>query len=342
MTKPTVADLARVSGLSAATVDRVLNGRSGVSVATREKVARAVQDLRYGELPRSLFTLVKPRLRLKFILPLVMTSFSDAILRAVQEAPVAVEDMRVTIDIQHVDIEHPDRVARALDEVDVATHPGVALFASDTAIVAAAIDRLVARGGKVVTMVTDTAQSGRHHFVGIDNTAAGRVAGNLMGRFLGARSGKVAVVLGSLAMRDQHDRYIGFSAVLQDKFPGLRLLPVSEGFSNAETNHTLVARLLRRHNDLVGIYSAAAGNRGVLKAMGKAQPAVRPVVLMHDLSSHLAQGLRDGVIDAVISQNPGHIARSAVRVLKALWSDTPIVREQEQIRIEIYLTDSLP
>lgn len=342
MKKPRVADLAKASGLSVATVDRALNGRLGVSVSAREKVARAVQDLRYGELPQALVAPARPRLKLKFILPSDLTSFSEAILRAVKEAPSAVDDVRVTIDIQHVDIEAPDKIVKALDDIDVAIHPGVALFAVDIACVGEAIDRLVLRGGKVVSLVTDNARAARHHFVGIDNLSAGRVAGNIMGRFLSGQNGRVAVVLGSLTMRDQHDRYLGFTSVLADRFPRLRPLAVSEGYSKADLNRSLVRRLLKRHEDLVGIYSAGAGNSGILDALEEAQLDRHLTVILHELSSRVAQSLKAGMVDAVISQNAGQIARSAVRVLKAHCFGIPVVKAMEQIRIDIYLADNLP
>jgi len=45
--KPTVNDVARVAGVSLATVDRVLNERSGVRSITIDKVHNAVEHLGY-------------------------------------------------------------------------------------------------------------------------------------------------------------------------------------------------------------------------------------------------------------------------------------------------------
>ena len=43
----TVHDVARVAGVSAMTVSRVINGRASVSTATRDKVEAAIASLRY-------------------------------------------------------------------------------------------------------------------------------------------------------------------------------------------------------------------------------------------------------------------------------------------------------
>jgi len=49
-----------------------------------------------------------------------------------------------------------------------------------------------------------------------------------------------------------------------------------------------------------------------------------------------------GIMAAAISQNPGHEARAAVRVLLALARGEPILSEQEKIRIDIVMRDNLP
>jgi LacI family transcriptional regulator len=63
-----IADVARLAGVSLATVDRVLNQRPGVRAATVQRVLKAAAELGYvmdGALPASA---PKP-LRLAFLLP---------------------------------------------------------------------------------------------------------------------------------------------------------------------------------------------------------------------------------------------------------------------------------
>jgi LacI family transcriptional regulator len=81
----------------------------------------------------------------------------------------------------------------------------------------------------VVTLVSDVPRAHRAHYVGIDNSAAGRTAASLLGRFLGGRSGKVGLIAGSIALRDHIERQLGFEQVISRDFPALHLLPVREG-----------------------------------------------------------------------------------------------------------------
>jgi len=48
------------------------------------------------------------------------------------------------------------------------------------------------------------------------------------------------------------------------------------------------------------------------------------------------------VIDAIISQDPGHEAMSAIRLLLGLVRREPVLVEQEKIRIGIIMRDNLP
>jgi LacI family transcriptional regulator len=204
------------------------------------------------------------------------------------------------------------------------------------------VARLRREGVAVVTMVSDMPASGRDHFVGIDNVAAGRTAAGLIGRFAGQRRGKVALVAGSMLVRDHVERRMGFDQVIQAEFPALECLPVLEGRDDAEIVRELLAQCLEREPNIVGIYSIGAGNRGVIDVL-QARPAYRDlVVVAHELTDHSRKALREGLFDAVINQDAGHEIRSAIRLLKARIDGTRIVDGQESIRIEIYLRDNLP
>ena len=115
-----------------------------------------------------------------------------------------------------------------------------------------------------------------------------------------------------------------------------------EGRDDNERTFMLAARLLSRQPDLVGLYSVGAGNRGIAAALEESGRARDIVWIAHELTVHTRALLLRGVIDAVINQDPGHEARSAARVLLAHCWDDPVVPDQEQINIDIFLRDNLP
>src|SRR5271166_6444970 len=337
----TLKDIAREAGVSVATLDRVLHGRAGV----REDTARRVRETidRYAFRPSSAAAdLARRRTsRFAFVMPEGGNVFMQAIVGAVEEMTAWLNARRASAETINVDVFNPVALADALESM-VGRYEGVAVVALDHQSVRAAIDDLVAGGTHVVTLVSDVPGSRRHHYVGIDNVAAGRTAGSLVGRFVGTRTGKVGIIAGSQSLRDHAERIFGFNQVLSLEYPHLAVLSPVEGGDQDDVNENLMARLLSDHPDLIGVYNAGAGTAGVAKAIADRGRESSVVFVGHDLTSVTRRCLLRGAIDAVIAQDPGHEARSAIRVLLSLARNEPILAEQEKIRIDIVMRDNLP
>jgi LacI family transcriptional regulator, galactose operon repressor len=337
----TLRDIARQAGVSLATVDRVLHNRPGVRPDTVRRVRDAMErhafrpDMAASELARARFR------RFAFVMPSGANPFMQQIQGQLREMAAWFSARRLAVETVFTDVFDPavlsSRLGSLAGEVD-----GVAVVALDHPSVRAAIDDLVDAGTNVVTLVSDVPSSRRHHYVGIDNIAAGRTAGALVGRFVGGRAGAVAVIAGTQALRDHAERIFGFTQVLSAEYPHMKLLPVVEGHDEDERSERLVMRLLCDHPDIVGLYNVGAGTPGVAKALGESGRAGEVVFVGHDLTAVTRRLLLNGVMDAAISQNPGHEARAAVRVLLALARNEPILSEQEKIRIDIVMRDNLP
>lgn len=337
----TLEDVAREAGVSLATVDRVLNRRPGVREKTAVKVQAAIAKLGYRPDPAAARLARKETFRFCFVLPTGTNTFMRNLEEQVGITAEWLAPQRAFVDILHVDVFDPNVLATALERLEGRYH-GVAVIALDHPRVRAAIDDLVARGSAVVTLVSDAPTSRRLRYVGIDNTAAGRTAGTLMGRFSGGRKGPVALIAGSLALRDHAERQFGFMQVVNGEFPNLKTLPLREGRDDSELTRRLTEEILAAHPDLVGIYNVGAGNRGIAAALEAAGRERDVIFIGHDLTDHTRRFLVRGVMDAVINQDAGHEARSAARVLLAHCTGEPILPEQERIRIDIFLRDNIP
>jgi LacI family transcriptional regulator len=195
----TLNDVAREAGVSTATVDRVLNERSGVRGRTREIVVDTARRLGYiSETPIAADRVAAAApIRLHFVLPMGTNMF----VRALQQQLEMQGAARRGLEVRIVAIEgfNPDSLARALAKLEGEAH-GVGIIALDHPTVREAVRRLSEVGVKVVTLVSDILHVPRVAYVGIDNRAAGRLAGYVLGRFLGASEPrKVALFAGSLS-----------------------------------------------------------------------------------------------------------------------------------------------
>lgn len=334
-------EVAREAGVSLATVDRVLNGRGGVRARTVEKVQSAVQRLSYRPDPAA-SRLARPRpWRLAFVLPSGSNSFVTLLRGELDALAPWLGEQRARAQVTLADAFSPaaaaDAIAALRGQCDAAI-----LMVQDHPRVRAAIDELADEGCCVVTLVSDVPARGRAHFVGIDNVAAGRTAGTLLGRFIGPKPGRVGIVMGSRSLRDHAERLFGFQQVMAAEHPTLELLPPMEGQDSSERTEPLLRSLLQQHPDLAGLYSIGAGNRGIAAALKGMGGAGRVVWVCHELTPHARRALLDGTAAAVINQGAAHEVRSACRVALAQLTRERLLADQERIRIEIYLKDNLP
>lgn len=336
-----IADIARAAGVSTATVDRVLHGRLAVRPATAQRVLKAAGELRY--LPdEDLWRALRPApMELAFLLPAGTNRFLRMLGDGIAGAGDAIAPFHVHCRVHTIDSFDPVRVAAALRRHGRSAQ-GLAFMALEHPRVREAVDELVERGVHVLTLISDLAESRRAAYVGMDNRAAGRTAATLIGRFLGPRTGSVAMIAGSLAYRGHEEREMGFLGRMQEQFPGLRVVGVREGRDDADTNERHARALLRQHPDLVGLYNIGGGAEGVGRALKSLRRAVRPVFVAHGLTPDTRALLIDGTLDAVINQHPQTMLLNCVRIFGNLRDGRGATAGVEPVRIGIVLRENLP
>ena len=275
-----VREIAQQSGLSEATVDRVLNKRPGVRENTRAEVMQAIADLDKQ----------RAQLRLngrRYLIDVVMQTpqrFSDAFRAAVEAELPAFAPAMLRARFHLWETGSTAQMVDALARLR-GSH-GVILKAQDEPEVAEAIDRLVDSGVPVVTYATDVPASARCSYVGIDNHGAGVTAAYLMNQWLGPAPSDVLITLSRNVFRGEGEREVGFRSALRGS--GRQIVEVSDSDGIDATNERLVlealeaqpvggGRLLRRRRERrhrLGVRAARPGLPGVHRARPRRrQPA---------------------------------------------------------------------
>src|SRR5436305_1104521 len=242
-------DIAREAGVSLATVDRVLHNRPGVRPDTVRRVRDAVERNAFQPHVAAADLARGRTRRFIFVMPSGPNLFMQEIEAYLGEMSGWLSARRLGVELVKTDVFDAAVLASTLESL-VGDFDGLAVVAFDHPSVRAAINDLVDGGTKVVTLVSDVPSSRRHHYVGIDNIAAGRTAGALIGRLVGPRPGKIAVVAGSLGLRDHAERLFGFNQVMASEFSQLGVLPVLEGRDEDYRSECLTLKLLRDHPDI--------------------------------------------------------------------------------------------
>lgn len=313
---PRIHDLAHEAGVSVATVDRVLNRRPGVREVTVQRVLSAARRLDFAILEDAPAERAAP-LRVTVLLPAgtnrVIQMFGDAIDYSQNQFAA----MGVRCRWEAIEGFNPHALADSLLKLRGKTD-GVAFMAVEHPVVREAVNALASAGIPTVTLISDLSASERGAYVGLDNVAAGRLAGFLLARLTGAGKGKFARIAGSLTYRAHSEREFGFTCVMEELGLARNVIGVREGRDDAHTNAKLTRSLLEQHPDLLGIYNIGGGAEGVGQALREARHEQRVVFIGHGLTSDIRGLLIDGTMDAAIVLDPQSAVMSCVRILGQL------------------------
>jgi LacI family transcriptional regulator len=311
--KVTARDVAQAAGVSTATVDRVLNGRGGVAP---EKERRVLEWARRLRLDRSLDHRAARTLRVAVLLQPRENPFHAALQAAFEAATRDFRHLNLQFRISHIDPAGSHRTVRQIEALET-EHDAIVICSAHDEGIAVALARSAARGKPIVTLATDIRGSWPHIYVGPDNWKAGRVAGDLMGRLLGPGGGEVVMVAGMLSMIGHEEREMGFRSVLRERYPEVRLLDVLQSLEQGDRAGDLVFRSLKARPGIRGIYNASAGARTVVDAIRGVGRSRDVVFITHELTDERRTLLREGLIDAVIDQNPELEVCTAVELIAA-------------------------
>ena len=332
--RPQLSDLAKVAGVSLATVDRVINRRKGVKERTRKRVLDAAKQIGFLS-PDDAERFGRDRpLRIVVLLPTGTNPYlrllGDLVKERVGRAGVNEPILRCFF----IEGFNASALAAAL-RANAAWADGIVFFAIEHPEVRQAATDVAAGGTGLVTIVSDLGHVPEIHHVGLDNRSVGRTAGLLIGRLANARQGSVALVAGSRHYRAHSEREAGFLSLLDEMFPKLSVIGMREGHDDSAENYRHTLDLLEQAPNLVGIYNVGGSSSGITRAM-REQGRSALVFIGHGLTPDTRRALLDGTMDAVFDQDPDILIDRAIRCLTE-----PQMRPRS-LKLDIYFRENLP
>lgn len=334
--RATIAEVAKAAGVSASTVDRVLNGRAPVRTDTAQRIHEAAQAVGFhaAGVIRERVRGRGKRYRLGFLLEQPESAFYRELTPALQRAVALNEDCEPPV-IEYMDEISPEAVCRYLarmgEKVDA-----IAVVAADHALIGAEIERLKERGVPVFALISDLSTPARAGYVGLDNRRVGRTAAWFITR-LAREPGKLAVFLGSHRFQCQELAEMSFRSYIREHAPQFELLePMGTLESNAMAEES-ARNLLQRHPDIVGLFVAGGGIEGILRALLELDDgggAARPIGIAREFTQVTRDGLLNGRLDAVLSHPLPRLSRSVVAAMLGALAQPAMGQQQVVVPLD--------
>ncbi|MDQ6435620.1 LacI family DNA-binding transcriptional regulator [Mesorhizobium sp. LHD-90] len=338
--RPTIEQLARESGVSVATVDRVLNRRLPVRTETASRVYEAAVRIGFhaaGLIGQRLRE-DQPTVRLGFLLLKTDQPFYGAFAQDIADAVAAAQGLRASCKIDFISPQEPAEAVASLEAMAVACD-AVAMVAPEHPTLAAAVERLKERGVPVFALLSDFAPAARQAYVGVHNGKVGRTAAWMIARC--ARPGKVALFVGSHRFHGHELREIGFRAFFREEAPDFTVLDTIVNLEAHELTHEAMLDLQRQHPDLAGVYVAGGGSGGLVTALREMDPGRRPVAVCNELTADRRAALAEGLLTMVIATPRDLICREIVPLMAEALKPGGNAPAQIFLPFNIYLPESV-
>lgn len=214
-----------------------------------------------------------------------------------------------------------DKLRQFASQSDIAA-VGISATDAANAEIADQLRKLKEKGVHIITIDSDLdrdkMRDARFAFVGTDNLAGGRELGKCA-RYLRPEGGAYVTFVGRTGAQNAVERVTGVAQGAGPKFKSLDNMGDENDRTRARDN---VRNAIRNHpelNVLVGIWSYnAPAIVDVVKEMGKRQAFT---IVAFDAEPTAVKQMGEGMLDAMVVQNPYQMGYQGIRLMKALIKD---------------------
>ncbi|GGN98697.1 LacI family DNA-binding transcriptional regulator [Saccharibacillus kuerlensis] len=295
----TVKEIAKEVGLSAATVDRVLNNRGKVKPETVQLVTDKVREMENAS-DHSANALPKSRsISLAVAFPELPEYFWSQVETGIDAAVHEFRELGLHVHtIRSKDYDLTDQKNTMLQLIESGEYDAIAISPNDPQEMTDVIDHAVSRNLTVGTFNSDSPLSSRLFYVGCDYRVAGRLAADTLCRFIG-RQGRIGLIM-SYTNFQMQQKVTGFREVIGS----CPLVELRAPLKVEQEEYTSFETFADYFDGLDGIYVASAKLHVIARHLEAAGLAGHVALIGHDMNEEIHEALQQDIVTATICQNP--------------------------------------
>ena len=192
---------------------------------------------------------------------------------------------------------------------------GLVLAACERKALVLSVDRAVAAGIPVTVFDSGLDSENYMSFVATDNYGAGKMAAGELARLLD-KKGKIAILMHVPGSVSTTDRERGFEDAIARDAPEMKIAGRQFGMSDRARSMAAGENILAAHPDLDGFFcSTEPSCTGLALAIKARGLGGKIKVVGFDANDAMVEDLRNGVLDAMVVQDPFKIGYEAVRTI---------------------------
>jgi ribose transport system substrate-binding protein len=187
----------------------------------------------------------------------------------------------------------------------------IALSPSDKSAFVGVVERAVHEKIPVIIFDTGVDTDVFTARVATDNYGGGQIAARRMGQILNGK-GRIVVVAVAPGIASTMAREQGFEEVIHKDFPAIEIVDKRYGEADFAKSLQVTENMLTAHPDLDGIFASNESSTvGAVQALQGHKGRVKMVGF--DWNPTLADGLKSGLIDSLVVQDPFRIGYDSVK-----------------------------
>jgi len=237
----------------------------------------------------------------------------------------------VTVDFRIDSDGSPAEQQRIVDDLLSNRIEGIAISPVDPVNQTQLLNRAAAQT-LVITQDSDAPNSNRLCYIGTDNVAAGRQAGELVKEALPG-GGKIMVFVGLLDAANAQQRYQGLKESLQGS--NVQILDVRTDNTDRVRAKSNAADTLVNVPDIAGMVGLWAYNGpAILGAIRDAGKIGKVKIICFDEDDETLSGIKDGSIYATVVQQPFEFGYQSIKMMeRILEGDRSMIPANKQILV---------
>ena len=295
--------IAERAGVSRGTVDRVLHNRPSVKPEVRQRILKIMKELNFKPNEAASALAFSRNIRkVGLVMPQWKGFFKEEILRGAAHAEKELNDYGIEILIAECENETPEECINKISELQDKNIVGLCLCAQDHILIREKISELAKIKIPTITYNSDIEDSERICFVGQDLTRSGRIAAEIMSKYI-LNNDSILVVVGDMKYSAHRKRLEGFMTRLKECAIDSNNVIVVESFNEYDRTFHLVSEALQKYSQIKGIYMSNESVSACVEAVKSLNLDKKPHIICHDLSRSAKTFLRDGDVDFTLAQD---------------------------------------